>query len=244
MTASSRSRASGRSSLAMTGTRMPSVSITARTAAASSGDRTNDRATRSTPSRRAKRRSSTSLSVRDGVLTATPGRFMPLWSRIVPPRVTTHSTSPSDPGAGRRQDPQLHRPVGQEDRVAGADVVGQGGVGRREPIGCAGGPADADRGAGRRRPGRRCRRGGCRCGASGPGGRPGCRRPARRRRRRPARRRRRRRGRLPVAVGEVEPGDVHPGRRPGRRRARGPGGRPDGADDLGPAARRRPGRRR
>ena len=34
--------------------------------------------------RRAKRRSSTSFPVSDGVLTATPGRFMPLWSRIVP----------------------------------------------------------------------------------------------------------------------------------------------------------------
>ena len=93
ITASSRSRASGRSSLAMTGTRMPSASITDRTAAASAGDRTKERATRSTPSRRAKRRSSMSLSVRGGALTATPGRFMPLWSRIVPPRVTTHSTS-------------------------------------------------------------------------------------------------------------------------------------------------------
>ena len=120
----------------MTGTRIPSASMSTRTAAASSGDRTNERATRSTPRRRAKRRSSTSLSVRAGALTATPGRFMPLWSRMVPPRVTTHSTSVRTGAApADGQDPQFYRPVGQEDRVAGADVVGEGGVARRQPLG-------------------------------------------------------------------------------------------------------------
>ena len=40
---------------------------------------------------------------------------------------------------------------------------------------------------------------------------------------------------LLVAVGEVEPGDVHPGRDQGGDALGAEGGRPDGADDLGAA---------
>ena len=177
------------------------------------------------------------MSVRAGALTATPGRFMPLWSRMVPPRVTTHSTSfpggtPGPPGRADGQDPQFHRPVGQEDRVAGADVVGEGGVARRQPLRGSGRFGDADHQAGAAG-----QHGGA-AGepadpqlralevgqdAHGPAGGVG-------------------RGAhlgvgvgvsLLVAVGEVEPGDVHPGRDQGGDALGSEAGRPDGADDLG-----------
>ena len=59
---SSRSTASGFSILAITGRRMPTSSITRCTSLTSSGLRTNDSATKSTPSRSANSRSSSSLS--------------------------------------------------------------------------------------------------------------------------------------------------------------------------------------
>ena len=59
---SSRSTASGFSSLAMTGTSMSSCRMISRTSSASSAERTKDSAMKSTPSRSAKRRSSSSLS--------------------------------------------------------------------------------------------------------------------------------------------------------------------------------------
>ena len=60
--ASRLSMASGFSSLAMTGTRRPTRSITSCTSSMSAGERTNDSATRSTPSRSANSRSSMSFS--------------------------------------------------------------------------------------------------------------------------------------------------------------------------------------
>lgn len=83
------STACGFSTLAMTGTRRPSSSITLWTSFTSSASRTKDRATMSQPIRRAKRRSSTSFSDSAGTFTAAPGRLMPLWSEITPPSMTT-----------------------------------------------------------------------------------------------------------------------------------------------------------
>ena len=82
------STACGFSTLAMTGTRRPSSSITRCTSSTSLASRTKDRATRSQPMRRANRRSSTSFSLSAGTLTAAPGRLMPLWSEMTPPSMT------------------------------------------------------------------------------------------------------------------------------------------------------------
>ncbi len=87
-TASMLATACGFSTLAMTGTRRPSSSITLWTSLTSSASRTKERATRSHPIRRAKRRSSMSFSERAGTLTAAPGRLMPLWSEMTPPSMT------------------------------------------------------------------------------------------------------------------------------------------------------------
>ena len=51
--------------------------------------RTNDSAIRSTPRRRAQRRSSSSFSHSAGTLTATPGRLMPLLLETGPPTITS-----------------------------------------------------------------------------------------------------------------------------------------------------------
>ncbi len=87
-TAAMFSTACGFSTLAMTGTRRPSSSITLWTSLTSLASRTKDRATMSQPIRRAKRRSSTSFSDRAGTFTAAPGRLMPLWSEMTPPSMT------------------------------------------------------------------------------------------------------------------------------------------------------------
>lgn len=87
-TASMLATACGFSTLAMTGTRRPSSSMTLWTSLTSLASRTKERATMSQPIRRAKRRSSTSFSDRAGTLTAAPGRLMPLWSEMTPPSMT------------------------------------------------------------------------------------------------------------------------------------------------------------
>ena len=132
-----------------------------------------------------------------------------------------------------RQHPQLHRPVGQEDRVARADVVGQCGVRRRQAVGRPGGAGHADHQPGaagqQGHPAEQAadaELGPLQVGqdADGPPGGVG--------------------GGphmgigvgvlVVVAVGEVEPGDVHPGADEGGDALRRGGGRPDRADDLGP----------
>ena len=82
---SSASTASGFSTFAITGTRTPSSSMIAWTSLMSSGERTNDSATRSTPRRSAKRRSSASFSDSAGTETATFGSETPLWLETTPP---------------------------------------------------------------------------------------------------------------------------------------------------------------
>ena len=87
--------ACGFSSLAMTGTRRPSSSITWCTSSMSLALRTKDRATMSMPCRSAQRRSSMSFSLIAGTLTATPGRLMPLLLLTGPPTTTSVTTSVS-----------------------------------------------------------------------------------------------------------------------------------------------------
>jgi hypothetical protein len=70
--------ASGFSSFAMIGTRRPTSSMIACASLTSSGDRTKDMATMSTPSSSANFRSSMSFSDRGGTLTSIPGSEMPL----------------------------------------------------------------------------------------------------------------------------------------------------------------------
>jgi len=72
---------------------MPTSSITRGTSLTSSGFRTNDSATKSTPRRSANSRSSASLSDIAGTLTATPGRDRPLLLLTLPPSVTSQTTS-------------------------------------------------------------------------------------------------------------------------------------------------------
>ena len=88
----------------------------------------------SKPVRRAQRRSVSSLSVRAGALTATPGRLRPLWSEIMPPT----STRVRDAGAVDRGDLEVDAAVVDEDAVAGADVVGKPEVGRGDLVAVAG----------------------------------------------------------------------------------------------------------
>jgi hypothetical protein len=81
--------ASGFSILAISGTpERPASFMIFRATMASSGLRTKDIATMSTPVASAQRRSSWSLAVSAGALTATPGRLMPLWSETRPPTTT------------------------------------------------------------------------------------------------------------------------------------------------------------
>ena len=87
------SMACGFSSFAITGTWRSSESMTARTPSTSLALRTKDRATMSTPWRRAQRRSRSSFSLSAGTLTGTPGRLMPLWSDTRPPTITSVITS-------------------------------------------------------------------------------------------------------------------------------------------------------
>ena len=85
--------ACGFSSLAMTGTWRPSSSMISCTRLMSSPERTKDRATMSMSWCRAQRRSRSSLSLRAGTDTATPGRLMPLLLETGPGTVTSHTTS-------------------------------------------------------------------------------------------------------------------------------------------------------
>ena len=91
--ASRLSIASGFSSLAITGTRRPTRSITSCTSSTSAGERTNDSATRSTPRRSANSRSSMSFSDSAGAETFMPGSDMPLLLLTLPPSVTVQTTS-------------------------------------------------------------------------------------------------------------------------------------------------------
>lgn len=87
------STASGFSSLAMTGTRRPILSMTRCTGSMSCGDRTNESATKSTPSSRANSRSAMSLADNAGTDTFTPGSESPLLSETGPPTTTRQTTS-------------------------------------------------------------------------------------------------------------------------------------------------------
>ena len=121
------STASGFSILAITGSRTPSSAITACTRSTSDAERTNDRATRSARRCSAHRRSSMSLSVSAGVLTATPGKLIPLWSLTSPPTWTMVSHRPAvDPGHLEHD-----LAVVDQDPVSPLDVVGEVRVGRR-----------------------------------------------------------------------------------------------------------------
>ncbi|SLH97934.1 Uncharacterised protein [Mycobacteroides abscessus subsp. abscessus] len=91
--ASRLSMASGFSSLPITGTRRPTLSITSCTSSTSAGERTNDSAMKSTPRSSANSRSSMSLSDSAGTETSMPGSDTPLLLDTGPPSVTRHTTS-------------------------------------------------------------------------------------------------------------------------------------------------------
>ena len=135
--------ASGFSSLAITGTRLPTSSMTACASLTSSGARTNDIATMSAPSCSANFRSSMSLSDSGGTLTSTPGNEMPLWSLTGPP----FENFAPDVGARDVEDPQIDLAVVDEQFVPGPHVVRQPLVRRGHPIvvTCALGGGDHDR---------------------------------------------------------------------------------------------------
>ncbi len=104
------STACGFSILAMTGTRMPTSSITLCTSSMSPALRTKESAIMSTPSSRANRRSSLSFSDRAGTLTAAPGRLIPLLFESTPPSTTTVFTrGPSTLTTSRAMTPSLIR---------------------------------------------------------------------------------------------------------------------------------------
>jgi hypothetical protein len=84
---------SARSSLATTGTLAPSSTRNFRTSWMSAADRTNETATKSTPCRMPKRRSSLSLSVRYEAGMGRRGRETPLWSEMTPPAMIRQCTS-------------------------------------------------------------------------------------------------------------------------------------------------------
>ncbi len=93
------SMASRFSIFAMSGASPPRLRIRSFASRRSSGRRTNERATKSTPSDRPKARSDRSLSVRAGIDSDTPGRFIPLFDLRIPPwmisQVTERSAVPS-----------------------------------------------------------------------------------------------------------------------------------------------------
>ena len=90
---SRRSMACGFSSLAMMGTDFPNSRIRLLAVRMSSAERTNDKATTSTPCFRPNSRSTLSLPVRESIVIAAPGRLMPCCSPSTPPFRTSHSTS-------------------------------------------------------------------------------------------------------------------------------------------------------
>ena len=122
--------ASGFSSLAMTGTRRPTRSMISCTSSMSAGERTNDSATRSTPTFSANSRSSMSFSDNAGTETFMPGSDRPLLLLTGPPSVTVQTTSlPSMCSTTR---PTL--PSSTSSRSPGRGVVGELLVGGRHPV--------------------------------------------------------------------------------------------------------------
>src|SRR5581483_3232735 len=87
------SSACGFSSLAMTGTSLPCSRIRCFAVLTSAAERTNESATMSTPCFSPNSRSLRSLSVSAGILSAAPGRLIPLCSPSIPPFTTSHSMS-------------------------------------------------------------------------------------------------------------------------------------------------------
>ena len=92
--ASSASTASAFSILAITCACEPAAAISSRRSRTSAAERTNERATKSTPRSSAKSRSSMSFRVRDGIGTGTPGTFTPLCVSTTPPMTTVHRARP------------------------------------------------------------------------------------------------------------------------------------------------------
>ena len=215
MTSSRFSTAWGFSILAMSGRRMSSSRMTSRASSASLADRTNDSATKSTPWRRAHRRSSMSFSLMADTLTWTPGRLMPLWLLTCPPISTLVVTSVSEtamvrsrtrPSSMRISSPALTspgRPAYVVEQRVESPVDRVGGDGELVAVGQH----------------RRDRRRTCRGGSWGPGGRPGSRWPCRRRRSPGARARRPSRGR-PACRGSCSGGRRPCRPRPARARVR------------------------
>ena len=91
---SSAAIASAFSILAMTYACEPRASMSVRSAWTSDAERTNDSATKSTPSSSANSRSSRSFRVSDGMGSGTPGRLTPLWEDTSPPKITTQRARP------------------------------------------------------------------------------------------------------------------------------------------------------
>lgn len=134
------STACGFSTLAMTGTRRPSSSITLWTSFTSLASRTKDRATMSQPIFRAKRRSSTSFSDSAGDVHGRAGQVDAL--------VVGDHTALDDDRLDLRtvdlDDLQLDVAVVDEDRVALGDIAGQTLVGRAADVLVTGHVLDGD----------------------------------------------------------------------------------------------------
>ena len=77
----------------MTGTSAPCSLINCLAERTSLPERTNDKATASTPCSRPNSRSLRSLSVNAGIVSATPGKLIPWCSPSKPPLITSHSRS-------------------------------------------------------------------------------------------------------------------------------------------------------
>ena len=116
-TSSNAATASGFSSLASTGTRRPTSSVTARTNSTSDGRRTSDNATRSTPASSANRRSSTSL----GVSAGGDGDAKQVEAFVVADDSALNDTA-SDLTAIGAEDLKSHHPVVGQDLVPDAHI--------------------------------------------------------------------------------------------------------------------------
>ena len=77
------------------------ASIRVRRARTSEAERTNERATKSTPSSIANSRSSRSLRVIDGIGSGTPGRLTPLCEETTPPTITSQRARPRSTASTR-----------------------------------------------------------------------------------------------------------------------------------------------
>ena len=84
---SSASIASDFSIFAITCACEPACVMSARRSRTSAAERTNDSATKSTPSSSANSRSSVSFRVSEGIGSGTPGRLTPLWELTGPPTI-------------------------------------------------------------------------------------------------------------------------------------------------------------